>query len=85
VISKQVPMQSVGKSDFGGLVKYLTDEQNKNERVGYVNVTNCHTDNWKVAITEVLNTQAQNTRATSDKTYHLLVSFRAGEQPDDAT
>jgi hypothetical protein len=85
VISKQVPMQSVDKSDFGGLVKYLTDEQNKNERVGYVNVTNCHTDNWKVAITEVLNTQAQNTRAISDKSYHLIVSFRPGEQLDDAT
>lgn len=85
MIAKQVPMKSVGKSDFGGLVKYVTDEQSKNERVGYVNVTNCQTDNWKVAITEVLNTQAQNTRATSDKTYHLIVSFRAGEQIDDAT
>ena len=85
MIAKQVPMKSVGKSDFGGLVKYVTDEQSKNERVGYVNLTNCQTDNWKVAITEVLNTQAQNTRATSDKTYHLIVSFRAGEQIDDAT
>lgn len=77
MIAKQVPMKSVGKSDFGGLVKYVTDEQSKNERVGYVNVTNCQTDNWKVAITEVLNTQAQNTRATSDKTYHLgMAPFR---------
>lgn len=78
-------MKSVGKSDFAGLVKYITDEQNKNERVGYVSATNCQTDKHQVAITEVLNTQAQNTRATSDKTYHLIVSFRAGEQPDDAT
>lgn len=85
MIAKHVPMKSVGKSDFGGLVKYVTDEQSKNERVGYVNVTNCQTDNWKVAITEVLNTQAQNTRASSDKTYHLIVSFRAGEQIDDVT
>ncbi|OQW86274.1 MAG: conjugal transfer protein TraI [Rhodoferax ferrireducens] len=85
MIAKQVPMKSIGKSDFGGLVKYLTDEQNKNERVGYVSVTNCQTDNHQVAILEVINTQAQNTRATSDKTYHLIVSFRAGEQLDDAT
>lgn len=78
-------MKSVGKSDFGELIKYITDKQNKNERVGYVYATNCQTDKHQVAITEVLNTQAQNTRATSDKTYHLIVSFRAGEQPDDAT
>jgi hypothetical protein len=78
-------MQSVKKSDFAGLVKYITDEQSKNERVGQITVTNCQSDKPEVAITEVLNTQAQNTRAVSDKTYHLIVSFRAGEQPDDAT
>ncbi|WP_178386505.1 TraI/MobA(P) family conjugative relaxase, partial [Pseudomonas aeruginosa] len=72
-------------SDFAGLVKYITDEQAKNQRVGYVAVTNCHTDRPEVAITEVLNTQAQNTRSGADKTYHLIVSFRPGEQPDDAT
>ncbi|MDO9013671.1 MAG: relaxase/mobilization nuclease domain-containing protein, partial [Polynucleobacter sp.] len=85
MIAKQVPMQSVKKSDFAGLVKYITDEQSKNERVGHVTVTNCQSDRPEVAITEVLNTQVQNTRAVSDKTYHLIVSFRAGEQPDDAT
>jgi hypothetical protein len=30
---------------------------------------------------EVLNTQLKNQRAVSDKTYHLIVSFRAGEEP----
>ena len=69
-------MQSLRKSDFAGLVKYITDTQSKNERVGHIAVTNCHSD--RVEITEVLNTQAQNTRAVSDKTYHLIVSFRAG-------
>jgi hypothetical protein len=85
MIAKQVPMKSLGKSNYAGLVKYITDEQSKNERVGYVRVTNCQTDKHHVAIIEVLNTQAQNTRAISDKTYHLIVSFRAGEQIDDAT
>lgn len=78
-------MKSVKKSDFAGLVKYITDEQSKNERVGCVAVSNCQSDRPDVAITEVLNTQAQNRRATSDKTYHLIVSFRIGEQPDDDT
>lgn len=45
-------------------------------------VTNCQSDQPEVAIIEVLNTQAQNTRATVDKTYHLLISFRLNEQPD---
>ena len=78
-------MKSVKRSDFASLVKYLTDEQSKHERVGQVAVSNCHSDQADIASIEVLNTQAQNRRATSDKTYHLLVSFRAGEQPDDAT
>lgn len=85
MIAKQVVMKSVDKSSIGGLVKYLTDEQQKNERVGAETVTNCQSDNPQVAIIEILNTQAQNTRATSDKTYHLIVSFRANEQPDETT
>lgn len=85
MIAKHVSMKSVKKSDFAGLVKYITDEQSKNERVGCVTVSNCQSDKSDVAIIEVLNTQAQNKRAISDKTYHLIVSFRTGEQPDDAT
>lgn len=35
MIAKQVVvMKSVSKSSIDGLVKYLTDEQKKNERVG---------------------------------------------------
>ena len=81
MIAKHVPMKSVRKSDFAGLVKYITDEQSKQERVGYQAITNCHSDNPLVAATEVANTQAQNRRAASDKTYHLIISFRAGENP----
>ena len=33
-------------------------------------------------IKEIESTQAQNTRAKGDKTYHLIISFREGEQPD---
>ena len=83
MIAKQVVMKSVSKSSIDGLVKYLTDEQKKNERVGAETVTNCQSDDPQVAVTEILNTQAQNVRATSDKTYHLIVSFRPDEQPGD--
>ncbi len=83
MIAKHVPMNSVRKSDFAELVKYMTDEQEKSERVGYVSVTNCQSDRPDAAILEVINTQGKNTRATSDKTFHLLVSFPSGEEPDE--
>jgi hypothetical protein len=76
MIAKQVPMKSVKKSDFAELVKYITNAQQKAERVGGVTVTNCQSDRPDAAIFEVINTQVQNTRAESDKTYHLIVSFR---------
>ncbi len=81
MIAKHVPMRSLGKSDFAGLVRYVTDAQSKDHRLGQVQVTNCAADTVRDAITEVLATQQANTRAKGDKTYHLIVSFRAGEQP----
>ena len=78
-------MKSTRKSDFRKLVNYITNPQQKSERVGEILVMNCHTDRPDAAVLEVLNTQAQNTRAASDKTYHLIVSFRAGEEPDAKT
>lgn len=74
-------MRSLGKSDYAGLVKYVTDTQEKSERLGQVIVTNCQAETLNAVIGEVLATQRMNTRSQNDKTYHLLVSFRAGEQP----
>jgi hypothetical protein len=78
-------MRSLGKSDFAGLAKYITDAQSKEHRLGDVQVTNCHAGTLNAAIEEILATQHLNTRAKGDKTYHLLVSFRAGESPDGDT
>ncbi len=83
MIAKHVAMKSVKKSDFAGLVKYMTDEQKKSERVGLVSVTNCYSDRSDAAVLEIITTQEKNTRAESDKTFHLVVSFPAGEQPDE--
>ncbi|AZR34859.1 TraI/MobA(P) family conjugative relaxase [Xanthomonas vasicola] len=81
MIAKHVPMRVVKKSDFRELVEYLNDPQEKQERVGRVSVTNCLQDNALDAALEVQATQALNTRTEADKTYHLLVSFREGENP----
>lgn len=76
-------MKSVKKSDFASLVKYLADDQEKNERVVYTSVTNCESTDLSAAVIEVTAIQGMNTRAESDKTYYLILSFRAGERPDD--
>src|ERR1043166_9415618 len=85
MIAKHVAMKSVKKSDFAGLARYITNEQNKKERVGYISFTNCEAQTLDAVIAEIVATQHQNKRAESDTTYHLIVSFRVGEQPDEAT
>lgn len=85
MIAKHVAMRSLGKSDFAGLVSYVTDAQSKDHRLGQVQITNCDAVSVQDAITEILATQHSNMRAKGDKTYHLIVSFRAGEQPSTDT
>jgi len=85
MIAKHVPMRSLGKSSFAGLVKYITNAQNKDHRLGRVRITNCDSLSVQDAITEVVATQNANTRAKSDKTCHLIISFQASEQPSTDT
>ncbi len=83
MIAKHVSMKSIKKSDFGALVGYISDDQDKSERVEYTSVTNCQSDDLRSAIIEVTTVQGMNTRAESDKTYHLILSFREGEHPSN--
>src|SRR6266404_6147126 len=85
MISKKVAMKSAEKSRFGKLVAYLLDPQGKKTRVGEVSITNCVSNDTTWAVREISATQQLNTRAISDRTYHLLVSLRAGENPDAQT
>nr|WP_274944924.1 relaxase/mobilization nuclease domain-containing protein [Salmonella enterica] len=73
-------MRNVKKSSFVELAKYLQDPQNKQERVGVIKVTNCHQENiLDAARYDIEPTQRRNTRSEGDKTYHLVISFRPGE------
>ena len=85
MIIKHVPMRSLRKSNVVSLVDYLTNTQGRRERVGEITLTNCQSDRHEAASLEMLNTQSLNTRAQSDKTYHLIISFRPGEMPSAAT
>jgi hypothetical protein len=85
MISKKVAMKTPEESRFGKLVAYLLDPQGKKTRVGEVTITNCVSTDTTWAVREIAATQRLNTRAKSDRTYHLLVSLRAGENPDAQT
>ncbi|MBA4143580.1 MAG: relaxase/mobilization nuclease domain-containing protein [Nitrosospira sp.] len=85
MIAKHIPMKSMRRSSFSELVAYITHAKDKAVRIGAVRVTNCHQDNALDAVHEILATQLQNRRACSDKTYHLLISFDAGDRPSADT
>ena len=71
-------MKSPQKSRFGKLVTYLLDPQSKKTRVGEVVITNCASTDTTWASREIAATQWLNTRAKSARTYHLIISLRAG-------
>ncbi len=80
MIAKIIPIKSVRKSNFSALVQYLTNPQGKSERISQVTVANCFTEDLLAAVIEIQNTQEMNTRARSDKTCHLVLSFPQGER-----
>ncbi|ARQ77065.1 hypothetical protein B6D87_23065 (plasmid) [Pseudomonas fragi] len=81
MIARHVPMKEAKLSSFAGLAKYITNSQEKQERVGEVRLTNFQSESLDWAVTEALHVQQRNQRAEGDKTYHLLISFAPGEQP----
>lgn len=85
MIAKHIAMKVTRKSDFGGLVRYITSAQGRDERVGTITVSNCGSDDPFDAADDVMLVQQANTRSTADKTYHLIVSFRPGESPSAET
>ena len=68
MIAKIIPIKSVRKSNFSALIQYLTDPQDKSERISQIKVSNCYSDDQKAALIETQNTQEMNMRAKSDKT-----------------
>jgi hypothetical protein len=85
VIAKHVPMRVLSKSSLSELMGYLTDQQGLVERVGDIRITNCEAASLEAAVSEMLATQQLNTRSQADRTYHLIVSFQAGETPSPET
>ncbi len=80
MIAKIIPIKSVRKSNYSALIQYLTDPQDKSERISQIKVSNCYSDDQIAALIEIQNTQEMNRRAKSDKTCHLVLSFPEGER-----
>lgn len=81
MIIKKINKRAGITDNFGSLVDYLTDTQNKSNRVSEIRITNCETDNLDFAKLDVLATQRMNQRSKKDKTYHLLISFDEKDRP----
>lgn len=60
---------------------YILDTQHDGEKVAWAWATNCGNDDPGWAAKAILSTQERNIRSKSDKSYHLIVSFPAGELP----
>ena len=80
MIAKIIPIKSVPKSNYSALIHYLTNPQDKSQRISQIKVSNCYSDDLTAALLEIQNTQEMNTRAKSDKTCHLVLSFPEGER-----
>lgn len=83
MIVRHFPMKKARLSSFSDLIEYLTNTQNKQERVGKISISNCNSVDPVWAAHEVRATQFQNQRAKGDKTWHMLISFAPGEYPSE--
>ena len=81
MIVKKITKKSSTQSSFKNLSKYMLDEKNGRQKVEEYTFTNCSFENVEDNILEIENTQAMNTRAKSDKTYHMVISFQSDENP----
>ena len=85
MIAHKIDRQS-GKNSFKALARYIAAAKEENEKLGDLWIENCDLatskEDLEVAIVEIENTQAQNTRVKGDRSYHLVISFAEGEVPD---
>ena len=76
--AKQADLRQKARAGEG--IAVLAGYMDKKEAI--VTITNCGFDTLPRAVKEMQAVQAKNTRSKNDKTYHMVLSFREGEQPD---
>ncbi|HBT97758.1 MAG TPA: hypothetical protein DEB25_09085 [Desulfobulbaceae bacterium] len=78
MIAKRV--HSRGKRNFGDLARYCRDADHAGEKCLVSWHAGCWAEEYDLAIAEIEATQEINSRAKSDKTYHLIISFRPEDE-----
>lgn len=83
MIVKVAPKRGTSSSSsFKALSDYMFDIKNQMEKVEDYTFTNCNFEqDVNNNLDEIKNTQLQNTRSISEKTYHLIIAFQEGENP----
>lgn len=81
MIAKRSARRRDCQSNFKTLATYILRGGKKEGPGLNVQLTNCGFDQAWAAIKEIEATQALNTTSQADKTYHLIVSFRAEDNP----
>ncbi|GEJ56669.1 TraI/MobA(P) family conjugative relaxase [Anaeromyxobacter diazotrophicus] len=82
MIAKRIPREK--GSSFERLARYILDAKHEGAKVELARATNVDSapeDGFDLPIAVITATQAKNTRARADRSYHLVVSFPAGERP----
>lgn len=80
MISKRIHCQ-VGNDNYGRLASYIADASHQGEKSLVSWCAGCWAgDDYDLAMQEVADTQALNSRSQGVKTYHLVVSFRPEDE-----
>ena len=80
MISKRIHCQA-GNDNYGRLASYIADASHQGEKSLVSWCAGCWAgDDYELAMQEVADTQALNTRSQGVKTYHLVVSFRPEDE-----
>jgi len=73
-------IDSAGKRNFSALGRYCRDADHAGEKCLLSWTAGCWVEEYDLALSEIEAVQAMNSRAKSDKTYHLLISFREEDE-----
>ena len=80
MISKHVTCKAQN-DNYGRLANYIADASHEGEKSLVSWCAGCWAgDDYELAMLEVKDTQALNTRTTKEKTYHLVISFRPEDE-----
>ena len=84
MIAKRIPKKPNVRDDYSHLGRYVAAAKEKGEKLDRFWIVNCDAGaalaDLDTALIEIEATRTLSSADVDDKTYHLVVSFRAGEQ-----